>query len=112
MHEKRAATDAELISSELELRRYEDAKIKHENEKLLAPIRIEQVEKRKLTHQTDLQLANLDMERTEVRPQFSGVISEVMAEQGQFLRVGEPILRLTDITDVEIPLPLTLPNLV
>ncbi|MEZ6125436.1 MAG: efflux RND transporter periplasmic adaptor subunit [Planctomycetaceae bacterium] len=41
-----------------------------------------------------------------MRPPFSGVLSEVMVEKGQFVRAGEPLMRLTDVSRVEIPVSL------
>jgi multidrug efflux pump subunit AcrA (membrane-fusion protein) len=108
LHQMGSATDSELTAVELELGRYEDAKIQHENDKALLPIRIERLKKQQQTHRTDLAIAQLDLNRTVVRPPFSGVISEVLVEQGKYVNVGEPLFRLTDISEIEIPLPLTL----
>jgi|GEM_PF-598481 RND family efflux transporter MFP subunit len=108
LHDRKIATDSELVTAELELARYEDATIKHKNEQALFPIRIDLLKKKQQTHQTDLELAQLDVARTNVRPPFSGVVSEVMVELGKYVNVGEPLFRLTDTSEIEIPLPLTL----
>ena len=108
LHEKGSATDSELTAAELELGRYEDAKIQRENDKALLPIRVERLKKQQQTHRTDLKIAQLDLNRTNIRPPFSGVISEVLVELGKYVTVGEPLFRLTDISEIEIPLPLTL----
>ena len=108
LFDRKIATDSELATAELELARYEDATIKHKNEQTLFPIRIDLLKRKKQTHQTDLELAQLDVARTNVRPPFSGVVSEVMVELGKYVNVGEPLFRLTDTSEIEIPLPLTL----
>ncbi|MBT4864439.1 MAG: HlyD family efflux transporter periplasmic adaptor subunit [Planctomycetaceae bacterium] len=108
LRDRKIATDSELATAELELARYEDATIKHKNEQALFPIRIDLLKKKQQTHQTDLELAKLDVARTNVRPPFSGVVSEVMVELGKYVNVGEPLFRLTDTSEIEIPLPLAL----
>jgi multidrug efflux pump subunit AcrA (membrane-fusion protein) len=108
LHARKIATDSELTTAELELARYEDAKIQRKNEQALFPSRIELLEKKQQTHRTDLELAELDVARTNVTPPFSGVISEVMVELGEYVNVGEPLFRLIDTSEIEIPLPLTL----
>lgn len=59
-------------------------------------------------HQSDLELAQLDLERTQVHAPFAGVISGVHVEQGQYVRPGDQLVRLTDPARVEVPLSLTL----
>jgi RND family efflux transporter MFP subunit len=39
---------------------------------------------------------------------FAGIISEVLAETGQYVRVGDPLLRITNMTHVELPVPIKL----
>ena len=41
---------------------------------------------------------------------MSGTIREVMVDLGSFVRTGEPLLKLTDTTHVEIPVPVTMTN--
>jgi RND family efflux transporter MFP subunit len=43
-----------------------------------------------------------------VRPPFSGVISEKFVELGQHVQPGEPLVRITDVSVVEVPLALPL----
>lgn len=108
LRERGTATRSQLARAFLELQRYEESLIQNQNEKKLFPLRYDLLRKRQQTHRADLQLARLDLERTEVRPPFTGRLSEVMVELGQFVRPGEPIVRLTDVTAVEVPVPLTL----
>ncbi len=101
-------TDTAVRRAELEMRRYEDAVIRLENEIGLFEVRTQQIVSRRDAHLSDLELAEIDLNRTEVRPPFSGVISEVFVEQGQFVQQGAALVRLTDPTRVEVPLSLQL----
>ena len=42
---------------------------------------------------------------------FSGVIADVMVEQGQYVRAGEPLLRLVDPERIEVPVALGMEEL-
>lgn len=108
LNERKIATDSELSNAKLELAKYEDAQLQRKNEQALFPTRIELQKKKLLTFETDLKLAQIDLKRTNVRPPFSGMVSEVMVDLGTYVHVGEPMLRLTDTSEIEIPLPLTL----
>ncbi|WP_166819786.1 efflux RND transporter periplasmic adaptor subunit [Thalassoroseus pseudoceratinae] len=108
MRSSGVATPSELTKALLDLRRYEDAIVKEENEKNLYPIRIETAETRLATLKADYRIAERDLEHTIIVPPFAGVISEVMVEKGQYVRIGDPLVRLTDVSVVEIPVPLKL----
>lgn len=108
LSDRGVATPNDLTKARLELQRYEAALLQRQNEQSLFPLRIEQLQRRMATNQSDLQVAKLDLGHTEARPPFDGVISEVMVEQGQYVRVGDPVIRLTDPSAVEVPVPLTL----
>lgn len=101
-------TESNVRKSELDLRRYQDAVIRLENELDLHDVRLAAIRARRDAHQSDLELAQLDLKRTQVMPPFAGVISEVRVEQGQYVKPGDPLIRLTDPLRVEIPLSLTL----
>lgn len=102
------ASQSDLTRTRLELQRYETALTNTENAIALFPFHFKQVERRIEAAQSDLELAKLDLKRTEVKPPFAGVLSDVMVEQGQYVAPGEPLLRLTDNTKVEIPVSVTL----
>ena len=106
--ERGVATPNDVTKTRLELQRYEAALLQRKNEQELFPLRIEQLRRRQTTNQSELQVAQLDLNRTEVRPPFEGLLSEVMVEQGQYVRPGDPLLRLTHTGLVEVPVPLTL----
>ena len=106
--ERGVATPNDVTKARLELQRYEAALLQRKNEQELFPLRIEQLRRRQTTTQSELQVAQLDLNRTEVRPPFDGIASEVMVEQGQYVRPGDPLVRLTQTGVVEIPVSLTL----
>jgi RND family efflux transporter MFP subunit len=56
--------------------------------------------------QTEKKLASIDVRRTEVRAPFSGVLTEVHVEKGQYVQPGTPLYRVTQIDAVEIAVPL------
>ncbi len=103
-----AGTASSVRRAELEMHRYEDAVIRLENDLGLYDVRREQLLSARDSHESDLELAQQDLRRTEVYPPFNAVVSEVMVDQGQYVRPGEACLRLTDPTRVEVPLSLTL----
>lgn len=99
-------TENELSLSEIELRRYERSLIETQNAQELFPLKRDQLQKRLLRLETDRKLAEIDVTRTEVHPPFSGAISSVMVEKGQYVQPGTPLFRLTRIDRVEIAIPL------
>lgn len=102
------ASESEFTRVRLEYRRYELIAIRAQNEHDLFPVRRKQLDARKQAHEADRMLAMLDEKRTDVVAPFEGKLSEVMVERGQFVRVGDPLVRLIDIANVEIPVPLAL----
>lgn len=52
-----------------------------------------------------LDRAQADLERTEIRAAFSGHVVERLASVGEFLNVGEDVIRLVDTHQIEIALP-------
>ncbi len=108
LREKGIASPSELATALLDLRKYEDALIKLENEDTLFKTKREQVESRLKTRTAEKKLAQLDVRRTQVRPPFNGVLSEVMVEKGQYMRVGDPLVKLTNYEQIEVPVALSL----
>jgi RND family efflux transporter MFP subunit len=101
-----SATQNQLSLSELELRRYERVLVESQNAQELFPLKRDQLQKRLLRLESDRKLARIDVGRTEVRPPFSGLLSEVMVEKGQYVQPGTPLFRVTQIDHVEIAVPL------
>ncbi len=108
LQDREIVTPDELARALLEFRQYEDTMIRQENEASLYPLKIDQIQRKQATSQTALELAQLDLNHTQVVPPFSGRISEVLVETGQYVRVGDPLLKITNINAVEIPVSITL----
>ncbi len=102
------ASDSQRTRAALELSRYRDAEISAGNEKAVFPLRIAEAEQRLEATRSDLDLAKQDLARTTVYPTFRGRLAEVHVEQGQFVRTGDPLVRLADIDSVQVPINLTL----
>ena len=102
------ATEAQLTTQLLELRRYEDSMLQRQLEAGLYPLRIELSRRKRLSQETSLHLAELDLARTTVMPPFHATLSKVSVERGQFVTVGQPLFELTDTARVEIPVPVRL----
>lgn len=101
-----AGRETDLRRTELELQQYEAGVLQLETELALEDSRRQQILARQAAHEKDLELARLELERSSVRAPFDGTISEVFVEQGQYLRVGEPLVKLTNTRRVEVALPL------
>ncbi len=101
-------SESDVTKARLELQRYELLFTRAENQVKLLPFREKQINARIETYQTDLRMAQLDLERTIVIPPFSGTLSEVTAEKGQYVRPGDPLVKITDKSIVEIAVPITL----
>jgi RND family efflux transporter MFP subunit len=99
-------TQNQLTLSQLEERRYEQAFIEVDNQHSLFPAQRQQLQKRLDRLNTEKKLASIDVRRTEVRAPFSGVLTEVHVEKGQYVQPGTPLYRVTQIDTVEIAIPL------
>jgi len=99
-------TENQLTLSQLEERRYERTLIEAENEHALFAAQTLQLQQRVERLQTEKKLAAIDVRRTEVRAPFSGVLTEVHVEKGQYVQPGTPLYRITQIDAVEIAIPL------
>ncbi|MCA9038158.1 MAG: efflux RND transporter periplasmic adaptor subunit [Planctomycetaceae bacterium] len=108
LRDRGAGLATDLTRSLLELRRYQDTIVQLENQISLHPHQLEAARQRLTAAEADLKRANNDLLRTEVVPPFSGVLSEVMVEQGQYVRNGEPLVRIVDSSRIEIPVSLGL----
>ena len=98
------ASPSDLTTAELDLRKYEDAKVQLETELALMPQKIKQVEAKRQTRRNDLELAKLEFERTAVTSPISGQLSKISVEKGQYVRVGDPLVTVTSKKQVEIPI--------
>lgn len=100
---RQVSTPSELNRSLLEVQRYEDNIIQLENQQSSLPLQIQAAEQRLESARLQKTRAENDMQRTTITPPFDGVLNEVFVERGQFVRPGEPIVRLMDLSHVEVP---------
>ena len=100
-------TPSDLNKALLEVQRYNDTLIQLENQSASIPLQIDAAQQRLMTSQSEKQRAENDLQRAQVFPPFDGVLSEVFVEQGQYVQAGEPLVRLTDLSIVEIPVALS-----
>ena len=101
-------SEAQYNMAKLDFSKSEQALLQREQEKELFPTRRKQLLSRKETAKTDLKLTQFDLQRTKLRVPFTGTVSEVMIEEGQYVRPGEPLYRLTSLAKVEIQIAVTL----
>jgi RND family efflux transporter MFP subunit len=106
--DKGVGSRAELSNYELNLRTYEKNKEQLENEWTQLVERRKQVEAQADVLNAERDLARQDLEKTSITPPFDGFLSEIFVELGQYVRAGDPLVRLTDLSQVEIPLSLTM----
>lgn len=108
LRKQKIKADSDLTAARLELQRYKESLVTLENERKLFPIRHEQLDRKVAAHQSEVNLLSRDLEHTVVRPPFSGILSEVMVELGQHVRPGDALVKLIDVSVVEIPISLPL----
>lgn len=101
-------TDSDLRRAQMELRVHEKTLVQSNNDRDLLPVRRELIQRRHSSHESTLKLAEIELTRTSVRAPFDGIISKVNVEAGQYVRVGDPLVTITDQRIVEVPLPVTL----
>jgi len=99
----KAGTETALSRALMELQRQQDAIFQLENQISLSPHQLASAKERLATGRSEYDRATDDLQRTRVVPPFDGVLSEIMAEEGQFVRVGEALFRLTDPGVIEVP---------
>jgi len=103
-----AGRETELRRAELEYQQVEAAALQLQSDIDLEEVRRKQILARQAAHEQDLELARLELRRADIHAPFAGVVSEVLVETGQYVRPGEPLLKLANVNRVEIPLPLPL----
>jgi len=92
---------AELNRLELEVKQYHKNKTQADRDVELTTLKVE-------TLQAQKGLLEDDLQRTVIHSPFDGFISEVFVEQGQYVKPGDRLVRITNIERVEIPVSLTL----
>lgn len=100
-----AGRESDVQRTRLEVEQYRETKIRLQNDIELYPIRKRELQSRLASRQNDLNLAELELEKATVSAPFSGVLSEVYVEAGQYVRPGDPVFQVTALDVVEVPVP-------
>lgn len=103
-----AGAETEMERAKLELEQYRETQIRLQKEIQLFPLRQQEIQTRMNSHKSDLKLAELDLEKATVRAPFTGQLSQVFVEEGQYARVGDRLVQITDVNQIEVPIPLSL----
>lgn len=106
-----AAFESELSRAKLELQRYETALTRVQNTQDLYPLQESQLIAKTDRHRAEQRLAEIDLEHTRISVPFRGKLAEVNVEAGEYVRVGDPLARLTNASVVEIPMALSLDDI-
>ncbi len=101
-------TDSDLRRAQMDLRQHEKGMDQNRNDRDLLPVRRELVQRKIESHDADLKLAEIELARTSVRAPFDGIVSALQVEIGQYVRVGDPLITITEQKIVEVPLSVTL----
>lgn len=105
---RRASSESELSRSLLEVQRYQESILQLQNQLDSMPAERRAAEQRLANSKAEAEQVTNELQRTKVMPPFDGVVSDVSVELGQYVRGGEPLFRLTDLSSVEIPVALPL----
>ena len=106
--DKGVGSRADLSNFELNLSTYEKNQEQLQNQWDLLVDRKKQIAAKADVLEAERDLAQQDLDKTSIMPPFDGYLSEVLVELGQYVRIGDPLVRLTDVSRVEIPVSLTL----
>jgi len=101
---QQAGRESDLSRVSLELEQYKETETRLEKEITLYPVRVKEQQALIATRRNDLRLAELELEKATVISPFSGVLSEVYVETGQYVRPGEALVKVTAVDKVEVAL--------
>lgn len=101
-----ATVRTQLIQAKLELQRFQTQLTRAKNEQLLFPLQLQQAMNRRSQHQKELEQAKTELAYSRVAAEFKGIISEVHVQPGEFVKLDDPLVRITDNSVVEIPMAL------
>ncbi len=74
------------------------------NQLELIPSRRASLEATLLGRRADLIVAERDLERATLRAPIAGVLQRVDADEGEWVRAGDPVARIVDLRVIEVPL--------
>lgn len=96
-------------SSSAELEAVERAELQSQNtlrvllnQRALIPIRRERLQAQLKLTQLEQERAQLNLDRTRIAAPFTGVISTMMVEQGDYVQTGDVLLQLEDTSAVDV----------
>lgn len=81
------------------------------NQSELIPVRRDRLHGERNLARLEQQEAQLQLDHTNVVAPFSGVITDVMVEKGDYVQVGDPLLKLVDLSTVDVECSLQLEDL-
>ncbi len=108
LHEQGKVLNSDLDRARLELIGYQDGIDTLKSQLALIPKKIEQLDRKAATLENDVRMAELDIERTSVIPSFNGIVSDVAVELGQYVRLGDPLVKIVDVSKIEIPVAISI----
>jgi RND family efflux transporter MFP subunit len=103
-----ATVDSEITRVKLELQRYQNLLTIAENKQSLFPLQLEQIRNRQDQHKKEREIAKTNLDDSTVRAKFAGTLSEVHVQPGKYVKVGDPLVRITNSSIVEIPVAVAL----
>ncbi len=68
------------------------------------PSRRASLEARQASQQAELALARIDLSRTVINAPISGILAEIMVDEGDSVSPGTPLCRIVDLAVIEVPL--------
>lgn len=102
-----AAVKSQVNQAKLELQRFKTQLLREKNQLSLYPQQLRQIENRRQQNKQQLRLADLDLRHSQVLAEFPGRISQLEVQPGEYVKLDDPMLRLTNDSVVEIPVPVS-----
>lgn len=102
-----AGNSTQVRTAELQASQYEEQIVRLKNAIGLFESREASIAAQVESRSAELANARLDLDRTDVMAPFAGVLSMVQVEQGQYVRPGDPLVELTSLQRVDVPVALT-----
>ncbi len=96
------ASQADLDSQRLKKQTYERAVLDLDRQIAVCEPQTQAARALVETKKADLEKSRLNLERTKIFAPFEGIVSDMAVEVGELIRAGEPILRLVDLSRLEL----------
>lgn len=108
---KNAATDTELEAVERTELQALNALTELQNQRTLIPVQRERLQAQRMLTNLKKQQAQLNLDRTRIVAPFTGVITAVEVEQGNYVQTGDVLLKLEDTSTVDVECSLRMDDL-